>query len=428
MPRPAPGCAPSAEGVRDLAGEWASFGPPLSAPLVLLLKMILNIDMTGERDTRRRLWDLEPGFLCIVLGAGLGPERTRRILRKAKVPGLQRLSDFEVHGVAIDAAKHRGPVGKLLHKALDRTHADVVRRYASLETRAELARAWRIDQEGANVGGPLWALMTHPASDPDLRRSAYQHAHMRAHEGERERTALSERLVWSEALRREADEHRDRAEAYRRAADERAEALQRRVAELEASLAGAVSERDEALRRSPEALEAAQRARVEAEAQRDAAQRRFEKAQVRIEALERALTERAPPEPAAAPAPALALVPDDPCDGCAEDCADCDLGGGTVLYVGGERSMLPHLRARAAGVNARLLHHDGGREDRLAALPRLCAKADAIVCPMDRVGHAAIYHVKRACDRSGKTFVPLRRASVEAFGEGLLQLADRMAS
>ena len=108
-------------------------------------------------------------------------------------------------------------------------------------------------------------------------------------------------------------------------------------------------------------------------------------------------------------------------DGCAQ--GECNLGGCTVLYVGGEKRLIPHFRRLVSAANGSLLHHDGGIEDSLRTLPRLRAKADAILCPISKVGHMAVCHVKKTCSESCKPFIPLRRGSLEAFSSGLTENA-----
>ncbi len=99
-----------------------------------------------------------------------------------------------------------------------------------------------------------------------------------------------------------------------------------------------------------------------------------------------------------------------------------DLGGRTVLFVGGRPASLPNLQNLARQINVTFLHHDGGIEDSDAILARLIARADAVLFPVDCVSHRAVSIVKRDCDRGGKQFVALRNASASAFLAGLIRL------
>lgn len=383
--------------------------------------------VTAAPKPRLRLWQITGGYHCAILGTCLELEQTRRILARAKVPGVSRLADYELHCVAVEAAKSKGPIAKLLHRALDRVHQVQVRSYGKLADADALREAWRADARAHAVEGAFWALMTHPSTDEALRSEAFGTVHMLSHQvGHTRREALEKAEHHAEAIARleaeslAGEERATERETTLRARLEQAESeIQRLRRELEAARAESAT----ALR---EDLAASEAARAEAELERDGALRKLDRARARIARLENP-TPTAAPAPAAAPLVALPSN-EEPCAGCETPCEDCNLDGGVILYVGGERSMLPHLRRLVRAAGGELLHHDGGREDKLGALPRLCARADAVLCPVDRVGHAAVEHVKKVCSTSNKTFLPLRRASIDAFERGLRDVADRMAS
>lgn len=374
---------------------------------------------------RLRLWQLKGGYHCAVLGTCLDLEQTRRILARGKVPGLSRLSDHEVHCVAIEAAKGRGPIAKMLHKALDRAHAAVVKRYSRIEDAEALREAWRKDAAEASVEGAFWAVMSHPLTDDALRSEAFGAVHMMSHQvGHARRRELERARAHAEAvvkLEARLVAERERYEEREATLAAELQSAERRIDELTRALEDARAKRAEHIEAQ---LEAAEAARLRSEEDRQVAQRKLDRARARIQRLEAQLAERPEAPRAARPALSQVVSNEEPCLVCEDPCEDCDLRGGTILYVGGERSMLPHLRRRVADAGGELLHHDGGREDKLGALRRLCARADAVMCPVDRVGHAAIDHVKRACSSGRKTFLPLRRASIDAFEEGLRALAE----
>jgi hypothetical protein len=91
------------------------------------------------------------------------------------------------------------------------------------------------------------------------------------------------------------------------------------------------------------------------------------------------------------------------------------LEGRQLLYVGGRRHLLPHLKARAEACAACLLHHDGGKEETLKALDGLIDQADVVFCPIDCVSHQACLRAKLLCRRQAKPFVPLRSSSATCF-------------
>jgi hypothetical protein len=102
-----------------------------------------------------------------------------------------------------------------------------------------------------------------------------------------------------------------------------------------------------------------------------------------------------------------------------------DLGGATVLYVGGRTGQIPHLRALVAGLGGSLLHHSGGSDESIASLPAALARADVVVFPVDCVSHAAMFDVKRLCKQAAKPYVPLRGTGLAALLRGLAALPNR---
>jgi hypothetical protein len=91
---------------------------------------------------------------------------------------------------------------------------------------------------------------------------------------------------------------------------------------------------------------------------------------------------------------------------------DADLGGATILYVGGRANQLPRLRALVVQAGGQLIHHDGGVEDAAALLPGLVGRADVTLFPVDCISHNAMARAKRVCQQLNKPFVPLRTSSL----------------
>lgn len=114
------------------------------------------------------------------------------------------------------------------------------------------------------------------------------------------------------------------------------------------------------------------------------------------------------------------------CDG---DCEACNVGlaGRCVLCVGGQAPLLPQYRQLAERLGLRLIHHDGGRQQRVALLPDLLEASDAVICPMDCVGHQAYYQLKNHCKQKRKPCVLTRNSGVAGFAAALARLTDGRA-
>jgi len=91
---------------------------------------------------------------------------------------------------------------------------------------------------------------------------------------------------------------------------------------------------------------------------------------------------------------------------------EADLGGATILYVGGRANQLPRFKALVEQAHGQLIHHDGGVEDAAALLPGLVGRADVTLFPVDCISHNAMAQAKRVCQQLDKPFVPLRTSSL----------------
>ena len=94
----------------------------------------------------------------------------------------------------------------------------------------------------------------------------------------------------------------------------------------------------------------------------------------------------------------------------------------TVLYVGGQPSQMPTVRALVEQMDGRFLHHDGGLEERGGLLPGLVNRSDVVVFPVDCICHDAALSLKRLCRQVGRPFLPLRSAGLSSLVLALYQL------
>jgi hypothetical protein len=96
-----------------------------------------------------------------------------------------------------------------------------------------------------------------------------------------------------------------------------------------------------------------------------------------------------------------------------------DLSGRKVVYIGGRRSLAPHLRSVVEGCCGSFTHHDGGVEESRANLDQKLTGADVVFCPVDCISHDACLRVKRCCKRTNTQFIPLRSSGVTSLLNGL---------
>jgi uncharacterized coiled-coil protein SlyX len=371
-------------------------------------------DFLKERPGRRlKIWEVKGNVQCSIIGTCLERADVEALRRKAGVRFPPGAKDYVVHSWLVRTASQPGPIAQLINKVLERKYAPQIAQVGRLQADADFALYWEEACRKGQVAGAYWALMSHRATPDAVRVESFGDVHMLSHMiGARGRDDA--KALW--LAERQLATLTERLARVRRQAEETVAAKDRRIAELEQEVRAM---REVCVRVRPQPVRGAcalprLERRLAAQTRRIAAQRgllqqaRGEIAQLRAE-LER--LERLPVcafRPAAAPP----MPPN-----------GSSVAGLQLLYVGGRKAALPHLRAGAARRRAVLLHHDGGIEQAMAQLHDLVARADLVLCPVDCVSHGACLLARDLCRRHAKPFVPLRSASLTHFRRVLGELA-----
>lgn len=381
----------------------------------------MAVSALSQRTSRRRLDEVPAKWHCSIVGTCLTLTDLRKIVRKARFNLPEDADDYRLHGAVVQNASQSVMLAKMLTKHLDRRFSAAITRFGRAESEDDLARLWDEAVRSGDVPGAYWALMTHRADCVRLRDRAYGEVHMLSHlsgatqrvdmrrlsqleedlaERDRElRTLAAERTALREGI----------AAAERRAAEasmlaERAETLEARVAELESGAALCGLRGDLCATRraldSRDALLARVRADLDAERQgTERLDRLVRHLSGRVADLELRLREEANRPAATGDAPSLP-----------------DLEQRRILLVGGKPNVVPHVGDLVGRCNGRFLHHDGGVEDACPRLAGAVSQSDVVFCAVTCVSHEAVNHLKKNCQRDGKTFLPLpgySRSAVE---------------
>lgn len=442
--------APNRSGAGGVLG-----GLPANLPLPAAVKAAAGSRGSERRasSARLRLWDVAHKYHCPIIGTCLGVNELRALARKAGGAPRGQLSDYEVHVSFVAAAEDRNPLSQAVQKRLDRRHASTLKRFARAGSSTELVQLWKQALAGGQVQGALWAVMTHPEADAEVRRQAYEDVHMLSHQIgaglSADLQALAETRASLTRLRRAATAEAERTARGLRERDARIADLEQRLqgqVRVERSLREArvrirmleqgdlLAELNTRVAGLERALAEQTRAAVDARREADALRTRCARAEAEAERRAQALEERT----AACRALEQLLIgsePEQPAACCERDCADCphtakdqqpvDLGGRRILCVGGRGSLSSHYRDLVERCNGRLIRHDGGLEDSRQRLESLLARADAVVCPAEYVSHDAYLRAKRFCKRTGTPCLLLERSGVGAFAQALADLAAR---
>ncbi len=363
---------------------------------------------------RTKLWEISDTLFCSIIGTCLSPGELRRVLARADVVGAETLSEHECHNAAVTLAGRPNEGGKLLHKALDRRHEVALRQFAKAKDAAAIAALWERALHDGDIPGAYWALLTHPQTSDEAAKKAFADVHMLSHQVgaanradirrlreleernaalaakiDRQQTQLRDGFVERDATIRNLNEAlaRARGESRQAAIRSRPQADARGAARLGRELARETSRR----RRQQQRLVATMRSLQDAEKkirrledERDALQHQLASLEDRVDLLL------------------------DPGAGAER----LDLGGATVLYVGGRRGAVPQIRDLLDRVGGRLLHHDGGIDDNPSLLPGLVSQAEVVMFPVDCVSHSAVAAIKRLTQQLDKRYLPLRSASL----------------
>ena len=407
----------------------------LTAGSLLGRRLELVVAPADEPPTKRRLriWELNSSLHCSIVGTCLSTGDLRQLLGKLNIAAIPALSEHELHKHGVTLASQRDGAGKLLHKTLDRRHKSALSQFAKAKSEVEVASLWGEAVQRGEIPGAYWALLTHPLSGPALVKRAFGEVHMLSHlvgaagradirqlrQIEEENAALREKVqrqqeqIRDSVLSREAkirDLNALLASAVMRGADARPERADETLAGLVASLERRLSSETAHRKRIEERLRAAEERLTWERSDRATLERRQEMLRAELDAAEAVLVNQA------AAAPAIGCETPSP------------LQGRTVLYVGGKPGHVVGLREIAARFAAKLLHHDGGIEDRSPQLAGLISQASIVFFPVDCVSHDAMQIVKRLSRQAAKPYVPLRSAGLTSFLAALRSASAMLAA
>ncbi len=396
---------------------------------------------------RRKIWQVEPGYHCAVIGTCLGRSDLRRLKRK-KIFGIPgSASDYEVHNVFAGMGDGKTPQARALQKVLDEKYASFVRKYASLHSDAELWARWQEDSEKDQAPGAFWAIITHAEASAELVGRVYGECHMLSFDTfSQQRSSsvvikrLQQRLTLEEKKGARVAQRFEREQAKcmgLRKEQKEGRAVQRA---LKAELQQVKKERDSLARQA--SVENQQRQLDELHAARQSLAEENLRLQKELAEMKRTMAKyRSEIELLQMRSGQLAGFAElgfaqqqddavdmecsagDPCQSCedcgTEACMGPDLCGKMILYVGGRSNMIHLYRQLIEERGGRFSHHDGGRENSRQQLPRLLSGADVVLCPVDCVSHDACKQVKRICKRYQKPFVMMRSSGVSALEKQL---------
>jgi len=382
---------------------------------------------TSPHGSRRtRIWEFDAGLHCSIIGTCLTTAELRHVLDKLKIGAVT--SDHEVHTLWVTLAGRREAGSKSLQKALDRRHRTAITRYSKAKDPAALTALWAESLKQGDIPGAYWAVLTHPLATEEIVKQVFGDVHMLSHlvgaanradfrrlqELERENEVLAAKVQRQQRQLHDGFSDRDRTIQHLNemlAAGERAEssgaaaprndgeAADSTIRDLNRRLAREITRRERSEARTSEL--AATLSKSEAALARSL--RQNESIKHELEVVESQLVKLVQPASA----------------GLADQ---LELSGTSLLYVGGRAHQIPQIKGLIERAGARFLHHDGGIEQSSGLLPGLVCRADRVFFPIDCISHDAAATIKRLCRASGRSYEPLRTASLACLLAALLRL------
>lgn len=410
--------------------------PESSRPVLMPID---SIDTLRKPFKRAKLWELNDKHHCPVIGTCLPMDELAKIARRF-LSLVDLRDEFAVHVKAVGYANSRNIVSEAIQKHLERKYQAQIVLFERAKSDHDVLVIWQEHYTYGEVGGALWAAITHKAVSADTRQRVFADIHMLSHQigagqaaGSRQLVKLEKEAIVARASLDKQKNQQAKNEAKLRAQllkvsgeRDRLRSANGEVLQLKARLntfeSGTAVLRmghqllslqvaNEALRATVQRGTALEKSLKIARDEVQTLTRERDQLSAERDALERLLLADEAPENSAKN-----------CDG---QCASCDpvLLKKCVLYVGGRSALLTQYRALAERSGIRLVHHDGGLEESLARLPDMINGADAVVCPTDYVSHSAYYQLKRQCKRSGKPCLLFKGAGVSGFAVALARLA-----
>ncbi|MBJ90852.1 MAG: hypothetical protein CMO98_13455 [Woeseia sp.] len=383
---------------------------------------------------RRKLWDIDKGYHCSIIGTCLSVATLCKLLTKAGMQFESGATDYEMHGFFVRAMSSKNPADKrlarLVNKALDKTHAKSIASYHNEITSEGLLHHWEQAISSGDIPGPYWAMLSHPVMCEPLATRVHGEVHMLSHISGAANHADIKRLrtleTESAKLRKRVKlaEYKFRQRLMGR--DEKIATMGKCLAaeraaykKLQQQAATTVPGRSQKFTRLQMSLADEQRKVRRVSAVTDRQQVELRRLRKDCDILAQQIEQR-DGECQALELQLLATL-DALENGTSSRTTESkiNLSGSRVLYLGGRKNMYPFFKNIISRCNGEFIPHDGGVENGTRQLHGALSKADIVLCPVDCVSHGACLKAKKICSDCGKRFVPLRSSGMSSLIRGL---------
>lgn len=393
-------------------------------------------------NNRLKIWEMKDRYHCSILGTCLTLKELHHIARKAKIIGLEAMSDYDLHVSFVGVLDSKSFISSLVNKQLDKKYKRNIQQLSKAKTGNERNGLWREAVEVGDIAGAFWALVSHSETNESTLYNAYGKVHMLSH-----LSGASLRIDMQEFHRLKLHKHKIETQTKQNAATSREQSNKKdvEIKQLKAQLLILTNE-NKALKLVKQELKRIKGSSVVAmlQLELDSLKSNYEQAEIGVaraddavkiwrsraeteqeqrQNLEQKLVENNQEKQALEDNLTTVLMKKNNVDEIG-DCSSCsnankDLCGRCVLYVGGRSKQYTHFKELVEQQNGRFVHHDGGRENNRQHLASVVSQADVVLCPLDCVSHNAMNIVKRHCKSHTKPLIFIPHASLSAFSIGL---------
>jgi hypothetical protein len=131
--------------------------------------------------SRHKIWEIQGGLQCSIVGTCLSQEDLLGVGRKASVRPREGARAHEVHSYFVQQVGKDGKIARTVQKLLDQRHAGIIRRVQAAREEAELTRLWEEEFEGGRVAGAYWAFLSAAHVPNSLGTRIFGDVHMLSH-------------------------------------------------------------------------------------------------------------------------------------------------------------------------------------------------------------------------------------------------------
>ena len=143
-----------------------------------------NQKLVAPKKSRLRIWEIEPGWHCSIIGTCLSLSEINNLAKKMSLNTVKKKTldvDAYLHGYFVKEAGNNSVVAKFLNKVLNKKFAHTIKQFQKLKDIDKLSIAWDRAFEEGNIPGPSWAVMSHHLTQEEVGRRAYGQVHMLSH-------------------------------------------------------------------------------------------------------------------------------------------------------------------------------------------------------------------------------------------------------